>query len=94
MVEKGARGIYHATAEDICTWYELADYFLKQMNVSHRIIPCTSEEFPTAAARPKNSIMENGLLKKERINIMGPWQDDVAQYAAQFGQQLIREVNS
>ena len=94
LVEKGARGIYHATAEDVCTWYELADYFLKKMKVPHRIIPCTSEEFPTAAVRPKNSIMENGLMKKERINIMMPWQDDVAQYAAQFGEQLIRGVNS
>jgi dTDP-4-dehydrorhamnose reductase len=94
LVEKGARGIYHATAEGVCTWYELADYFLGKMNVPHRIVPCTSEEFPTAAARPKNSILENGLLKKERLNIMVPWQDDVAQYAAQFGEQLMREVNS
>jgi len=94
LVEKGARGIYHATAEGVCTWYDLADYFLKKMNVPHRIIPCTSEEFPTAAARPKNSILENGLLKKEGINIMVPWQDDVAQYAAQFGEQLKRELNS
>jgi dTDP-4-dehydrorhamnose reductase len=93
LVEKETRGIYHATAENVCTWYELADYFLKKMNVPHRLVPCTSEEFPTAAVRPKNSILENDLLKKEGINIMVPWQDDVAQYAAQFGEQLIREVN-
>jgi len=94
LVEKGVRGVYHATAEGVCTWYELADYFLEKMNVPHRIVPCTSEEFPTAAARPKNSILENGLLKKEGINIMVPWQDDVARYAAQFGEQLMHGVNS
>ena len=88
LVEKGARGIYHATAEGVCTWYDLADYFLEKMDVPHRLVPCTSAEFPTAAVRPKNSILENRRLKEAGINIMAPWQDDVAQYIEQFGKQL------
>jgi len=60
--------------------------------VPHRLIPCTSEEFPTAAVRPKNSILENRRLKEAGINIMAPWQDDVAQYTAQFGEQLLRNA--
>ena len=92
LVEKGARGIYHTTAEGVCTWYELADYFLEKMNVPHRLVPCTSEEFPTAAVRPKNSILENRRMKEAGINIMVPWQDDVAQYTAQFAEQLLQSV--
>ncbi|MCP4629748.1 MAG: dTDP-4-dehydrorhamnose reductase [bacterium] len=92
LVEKEARGIYHATAEGVCTWYELADYFLKKMEVPHRLVPCTSDEFPTAAVRPKNSILENRRLKEAGINIMAPWQDDVAQYIEQFGKQLLRNA--
>jgi dTDP-4-dehydrorhamnose reductase len=92
LVEKGARGIYHATAEGVCTWYELADYFLEKMNVPHRLVPCTSEEFPTAAVRPKNSILENRRLKAAGINIMAPWQGDVAQYVEQFAEQLLQSV--
>ena len=92
LVEKGARGIYHATAEGVCTWYDLADYFLNKMNVPHCLVPCTSAEFPTAAVRPKNSILENRCLKEAGINIMAPWQDDVAQYIEQFGKQLLQNV--
>ena len=92
LVEKSARGIYHATAEGVCTWYDLADYFLNKMNVPHGLVPCTSEEFPTAAVRPKNSILENRRLKEAGINIMAPWQDDVAQYVERFGKQLLQEV--
>ena len=92
LVEKGARGIYHATAEGACTWYELAEYFLAKMNVPHRLVPCTSEEFPTAAVRPNNSILENRRLKEAGINIMLPWQDDVAQYAEKFSKQLRQSV--
>ncbi|MBW2478746.1 MAG: dTDP-4-dehydrorhamnose reductase [Deltaproteobacteria bacterium] len=92
LVEKDARGLYHATAEGVCTWYDLADYFLEKMNVPHRLVPCTSEEFPTAAVRPKNSILENRRLEEAGINIMAPWQDDVAQYTAQFAEQLLQSV--
>ena len=92
LVEKNARGIYHATAEGVCTWYDLADYFLEKMNVPHRLVPCTSEEFPTAAVRPKNSILANRRLEEAGINIMAPWQDDVAQYAEQFAEQLLQSV--
>jgi dTDP-4-dehydrorhamnose reductase len=92
LVEKDARGIYHATAEGVCTWYELADYFLEKMNVPHRLVPCTSEEFPTAAVRPKNSILENRRLKAAGINIMAPWQDDVAHYTVQFAEELLHSV--
>jgi dTDP-4-dehydrorhamnose reductase len=92
LVEKNARGIYHATAEGVCTWYDLAAYFLEKMNVPHRLVPCTSEEFPTAAVRPKNSILENRRLKEAGINIMEPWQEDVAQYAEQYAEQLLQSV--
>ena len=92
LVEKNARGTYHATAEGVCTWYDLAAYFLEKMNVPHRLVPCTSEEFPTAAVRPKNSILENRRMKEAGINIMAPWQDDVAQYAEQFAEQLLQSV--
>ena len=92
LVEKGARGIYHATAEGVCTWYELADYFLNKMDVPHCLVPCASDEFPTAAVRPKNSILENRRLKEAGINVMVPWQEDVAKYVEQFGNQLLRNA--
>ena len=93
LVEKGARGIYHATAEGVCTWYELADYFLNKMDVPHCLVPCASDEFPTAAVRPKNSILENRRLKEAGINVMVPWQEDVAKYVEQFGNQLLRNAS-
>jgi len=92
LVENGARGIYHATAEGVCTWYDLATYFLNKMNVPYCLVPCTSDEFPTAAVRPKNSILENRSLKEAGINFMAPWQDDVDQYIEQFGRQLLQKV--
>ena len=92
LIENNAQGTFHATAEGHCTWYELAKYFLEKMDVPHKLVPCSSEEYPLPAVRPKNSILENRHLKEENINVMKFWQEDVDAFATGFRGQLIDEV--
>ncbi len=92
LIEKNGRGTYHATAEGHCTWYELADHFLGKMGVPHSLIPCTSDEYPTPAIRPRNSILENKRLKKADINLMKDWSHDVDQFVSDFQEQLLNEA--
>ncbi|HNR14105.1 MAG TPA: dTDP-4-dehydrorhamnose reductase, partial [Thermodesulfobacteriota bacterium] len=73
LIQHGGGGIYHATAEGYCTWYELARYFLSAMNVPFNLVPCSTADYPTPAVRPRNSILENKRLKSETINLMRPW---------------------
>jgi len=92
IIDTDDGGIYHATAEGYCTWFELAEYFLNKIQVPHTIVPCTSEEFPTRAKRPKNSILENRHLKEKGINIMSQWQDDIDRFVSRFREDLIGEI--
>lgn len=80
LSEENAQGIYHATSEGHCSWYELASYFLEKMAVPHRIEPCATQEYPTPAPRPRNSILENQRLRQEGANLMGDWKKDVDQF--------------
>ena len=92
LIETEATGLYHATAEGHCTWYRFASHFLERMGVECRVIPCTSEEYPTKAKRPANSILENKRLKAEGINIMDAWERDVDEFVLRHGQELIEEA--
>lgn len=92
LVQMKGQGIYHATSEGYCSWYELAVYFLKQMEVSANIIPCTTAEYPTPAKRPANSILENARLKRSDNNRMTGWRYGVDHFVSRFGQQLIDEI--
>jgi len=92
IIHADAGGIYHATGEGFCTWFELAEYFLNKMQVPHNIVPCTSREYPTRAQRPKNSILENRHLKEKGINIMSQWQDDIDEFVSGFGEDLMAEI--
>jgi dTDP-4-dehydrorhamnose reductase len=79
VAEKQATGIFHATSEGYCTWYKLACTFLKELQVEHRFIPCSSEEFPTPTKRPLNSILENARLKELGINLFKDWKEELKQ---------------
>ncbi|WP_410507585.1 dTDP-4-dehydrorhamnose reductase [Methanosarcina hadiensis] len=46
-------GIYHITNDGVCSWYEFASA------VIDNAVPCTSDEFPRKAKRPKYSVLVN-----------------------------------
>ncbi len=92
LIDAKGQGIYHATSEGYCSWYGLAEVFLEAMKVPHRIVPCSTDEYPTPAARPKNSILENSRLKAQGIQLMPLWKDDVHQFVARCGDALAAEI--
>ncbi|MFH2219164.1 MAG: dTDP-4-dehydrorhamnose reductase [Pseudomonadota bacterium] len=92
MIGENLQGTYHATSEGYCSWHELAVYFLEKMGVFHTVTPCTSDDYPAAATRPRNSILENRRLKEKGIDLMAPWKTDLNQYISEFGDRLMREL--
>lgn len=92
IIKANVQGVFHAASEGYCSWYELATYFLEKMDVAHTIVPCTTEQYPTAAKRPKNSILENRRLKAKGIHVMSGWRDDVDQFVVNFRDRLLNET--
>jgi dTDP-4-dehydrorhamnose reductase len=92
LIQVKGHGVYHATSEGHCTWYELAKGFLETIGVPHALIPCATKDYPTPAPRPRNSILENRRLKEQGINVMPHWQKDLDQFVSMFGERLIREA--
>lgn len=85
-------GLYHATGEAHCTWYDFAKRFLERIDVPHRIVPCTTDEYPLPAPRPPNSILENQALKEHGVNVMVSWQEDLDTFTDRYREQLLREA--
>jgi dTDP-4-dehydrorhamnose reductase len=92
LMEDDRRGIYHASAEGYCTWFELASYFLEKMGVENPVVPCMTKDYPTPAVRPMNSILENRRLKNEEISVLPFWRDGLDKFVDKFRERLIHEA--
>lgn len=66
-------GVYHFCGGGQTSWYGLACETVKLLGINTKINPCTTEEYPLPAKRPKYSVMDNaGALRN--------WQEALENY--------------
>lgn len=80
MVETDKYGIYHATNEGICTWYEFACEIFKQAGMNVKVSPVSADEYPAKAKRPSNSRMSKEKLTENGFEKLPTWQEALGRY--------------
>ena len=75
MIETDKYGIYHATNEGYCSWYEFACEIFKQAGMDVKVNPIKTEEYPTRAMRPKNSRLDKIKNNDSKITHLRTWQE-------------------
>ena len=80
MIQTDKYGIYHATNEGICTWYEFACEIFRQAGISIKVAPVSAAEYPTKAKRPENSQMSKEKLTENGFERLPSWQDALKRY--------------
>lgn len=73
-------GLYHATAEGSCSWYEFAREIFSLANVPASLEVADPNEFPAKVPRPKYSVLENYGLKKKRLSTFRDWREGLRDY--------------
>jgi dTDP-4-dehydrorhamnose reductase len=86
ILAKAPPGIWHIVNSGAATWFEFAERIISAANVKARMIPITTEQFPTPAARPRYSALDNAKFSKA-IHAMRPWQDALKDYLVAKGHQ-------
>jgi dTDP-4-dehydrorhamnose reductase len=73
LIQKNIKGvnIFNYSNEGSCTWYEFAKAIMEIKQIDCEVHAITTEEFPTAAARPKYSLLDKSKIK-ESLNIEIP----------------------
>ena len=80
MIQTNKYGIYHATNEGLCSWYEFACEIFKQAGMNVEVTPVDSTKFPAKAKRPNNSRMSKSMLYKNGFDRLPTWQDALSIY--------------
>ena len=80
MVLTDKYGIYHATNEGICNWYEFACEIFRQAGMKVDVAPVPASEYPTKAKRPENSRMSKAKLTENGFVRLPSWKDALERY--------------
>ena len=86
MIQTDKYGIYHATNENLCSWYEFACEIFKQAVLEVEVTPVDSTAFPVKATRPKNSRMNKTQLDKNGFKRLPSWQDALNRYLKEINE--------
>lgn len=80
LIETDKYGIYHATNEGSCTWYEFAKEIFCLSKNNFPVYPILTSEFSTRTKRPKNSRMSKKSLDINGFNHLPHWKDALERY--------------
>lgn len=72
-------GTYHFSGEGEATWFQFAEEIFrvreKWIGSRPKLVPITTAEYPTAARRPLNSVLDNNLFRATFRLKARPWRD-------------------
>lgn len=82
MVVTEKYGVYHATNEGVCSWYEFACAIFEEAGMEMKVLPVTTQEYGASANRPANSRMSKDKLTECGFRRLPDWRDALKRYIA------------
>ena len=73
-------GTFHLTCEGEATWFDFAQEIFRLAGKTQAVSPCTTDEFPRPAPRPKNSRLDKMMLRLAGLPPMPDWHDAIAEF--------------
>ena len=67
-------GIYHYSNGGIVSWYDFASEIFKQFGKKIEVKPIKTKDYPTAAKRPKYSVLDTTKIKNNFDCTIKDWQ--------------------
>jgi len=80
LIETERYGVYHATSQGSCTWYEFAAEIFRQSGLAPDLSKAQTGDFGEKATPPAYSVLENKALQAIGLDRMRPWQEALAAY--------------
>ncbi|KQY91989.1 NAD(P)-dependent oxidoreductase [Paenibacillus sp. Root52] len=79
-------GVYHASNSGTCTWYEFTQAIFEEargseyFSIQAHLEPCTTEQFPRPAPRPRNSVMDHLSIRTNELVDLPPWREGLREF--------------
>jgi dTDP-4-dehydrorhamnose reductase len=74
LADESISGVYHLSASGRTSWYGFASAIFREKAIAARLTPIPSREYPSAARRPHNSVLDNSKLERQFGLRPAPWE--------------------
>jgi len=91
LIQTEFYGLYNASNQGSCTWWEFACKIFALAGKSVHVEPVSTAEYPVKAERPQYSVMDNKLLRLRGLDVMRPWEEALQDYMGHEGQLIKRQ---
>jgi dTDP-4-dehydrorhamnose reductase len=82
LIEIGPPGTYHLTNSGVTTWHGLAVAAIRARGMGTDVVPITTAEYPTPAARPAYSVLDNRRWRELGEPALPSWEAGLTSYLA------------
>jgi len=82
------QGIYNVTGGGYTTWYGFAQAIHQHFGYKCRLVPISTQDYPTPARRPAYSVLDNSKLEQVFGLALPNWQEMVEQCSRDLGSYL------
>ena len=79
LAEDCAPGVYHVVNDGAASWFDFAREIIARARVNATVTPCTSDEYPARASRPRYSVLDNSKTSLV-FGPLPPWQASLDDY--------------
>ena len=80
LLERGVPGTFHLTNSGCTTWYGFAEAILEEAGLRVPVDPISTADYPTPAARPRYSVLENRAWHALGEPSLPHWRDGLQAY--------------
>jgi dTDP-4-dehydrorhamnose reductase len=87
LVERRAKGVWHATDAGEASWHELATEALRLQEISAEVVPVTTEEWGAPAPRPKYSVLDTSGTEDFLRRPLMHWREALRRFLAELSNQ-------
>ncbi|MDP1510156.1 dTDP-4-dehydrorhamnose reductase [Paenibacillus ottowii] len=90
LIQTEKYGVYHASNSGSCTWYEFTQAILHDaaelfaVKITANLEPCSTEQFPRPAARPRNSVMEHIAIRSNGFHDLQDWRKGLREFLREY----------
>ncbi len=80
-------GVFHVTNSGTASWFELAQATFAAAGLDpSRVVPISTDEYPTPAKRPAYSVLDNAALRLQGLPLLADWHEPL--------ERLVKELTS